>query len=46
MAQFYKYFIKNFATIMAPITKLIKTTDFSLDIGISKGLGIDQIKVY
>jgi hypothetical protein len=24
MAQFYKYFIRNFAFIMAPITKLLK----------------------
>jgi hypothetical protein len=26
MAQFYKYFIKNFAFIMAPITKLMRKT--------------------
>lgn len=26
MAQFYKCFIKNFATIMAPIVKLVRKT--------------------
>ncbi len=31
---------------MAPITKLTKKTDFFLDRGLSKGLGIDQTKVY
>ncbi len=41
MAQFYICFIKNFAAIMAPITKLTRKTDFSLDGGISEGLGID-----
>ncbi len=45
MAQFYKCFIKNFATIMTLITKLTKKTNFSLDKGMLKGLGIDQIEV-
>jgi hypothetical protein len=40
MAQFYKSFIKKFVTIMAPITKLTKKTDFSLDKGMLEGLGI------
>ncbi len=32
---------------MAPITKLTKKVkDFSLDRGMPKGLGIDQIEVY
>jgi hypothetical protein len=40
MAHFYRCLIKNFVAIMAPITKLtIKTK-------MSKGLGIDQTKVY
>jgi hypothetical protein len=31
MAQFYRCFIKTFDVIMAPITKLTKKIDFSLD---------------
>jgi len=31
---------------MAPIIKLTKKTNFSLDRGMLKGLGIDQIEVY
>ncbi len=31
---------------MAPITKLTEDRNFSLDKGMSEGLGIDQIKVY
>jgi hypothetical protein len=46
MAQFYRCFIKKIATIMAPTTKLTKKTDFSFDEGMSKGLGVDQTKVY
>jgi hypothetical protein len=34
-------FYKNFAIIMAPITKLTKKTNFSLDIRMLEGLGID-----
>jgi hypothetical protein len=42
MAQFYKCFIKKFAAIMAPITKLtIKTKNFFLDRGMLEGMGID-----
>jgi hypothetical protein len=40
VAQFYRCFIKNFATIMALITKLTRNK------GVSKGLGVDQTKVY
>jgi len=31
---------------MAPISKLARKTDFFLDTRMSKGLGIDQTKVY
>jgi hypothetical protein len=40
VAQFYKCFIINFVTIMALITKLTRNR------GVSKGLGVDQTKVY
>jgi hypothetical protein len=47
MAQFYKCFIKNFAFIMAPITKLVKKTEpFYLDQKVSKNLGLDQVETY
>ncbi len=46
MAQFYKCFVTNFVVIMAPITKLTKNINFSLDKGMSKGLGVDQMEVY
>jgi hypothetical protein len=42
MAQFYRCFIKNFVAIMAPIIKLTRKTNFSLDIGMLKGLGVYQ----
>jgi hypothetical protein len=41
MTQFYRRFIKKIVVIMAPITKLTKKTNFSLDKGMPKGLGID-----
>ncbi len=41
MAWFYKCFIKNFAVIMAPIIKLTKKIEFSLDRGMWKYMGID-----
>jgi len=41
MAQFYKCFIKTFATTMAPIIKLTRKIDFFLDREMLKGLGID-----
>jgi hypothetical protein len=41
MAQFYICFIKKIVAIMAPITKLTRTTYFSLDGGMLEGLGID-----
>jgi hypothetical protein len=44
--SFTYVFIKNFVAIMAPIIKLTKKTNFSLDRGMLKGLGIDQIEVY
>jgi hypothetical protein len=46
MAQFYRCFIKTFVAIMAPIIKLTRKTNFSLDKRMSKGLGINQTKVY
>jgi hypothetical protein len=46
MAQFYSQFIKNFVAIMALITKLTTTIDFSLNKGMSKDLGIVQVEVY
>jgi hypothetical protein len=38
--------MKKFTAIITPITKLTKKTDFSLDKGMLKGLGIDQTKIY
>jgi hypothetical protein len=39
-------FHQKIVVIMAPITKLTRKTNFSLDIRMSKGLGIDLIEVY
>jgi hypothetical protein len=44
--MFYKCFIKNFAAVMALITKLTIKTYFSLDKRMLEGLGVDQTKVY
>jgi hypothetical protein len=46
MAQFYNCFIQNFVAIMAPIIKLAKKKNFSLNKRMLKCLGISQIKVY
>jgi hypothetical protein len=41
MTQFYKCFIKKIIAIMAAITKLTRKTNFSLDIRMLEGSGID-----
>jgi hypothetical protein len=47
MAQFYRCFIKKIVIIVAPINYTNqKDIDFSLDKGMSEGLGVDQIEVY
>jgi hypothetical protein len=43
MAQFYTCFIKNFAMIMAPITKFTqKTKGFYVDRGVLESLGVHK----
>ncbi len=46
MAKFYRFFIKNFAFIMTPITNFMRKTTIYVDPKRLSILGVDKVEVH